>query len=118
MIIKIIHKKPKYKKLIHELRRSNEYLLLIIKQQNTMANQFDEINAKFDELAASLDNIAADINKLVSDQADGLSAEQATAISNRVSAIAATAKSTSDIVPDAPVEPPVEPPTEGEQPTS
>lgn len=67
-----------------------------------MSQSLDKINSAIAEIGDSINNVAADINGLVANQADGLTADQATDVANRIQAAADALKSVADIVPDAP----------------
>lgn len=75
-------------------------LLYVLIKQSKMSQVSDKINASLASIGGSVDNVAADIKKLVAQNADGLSADEATAISSKLEAIASNVKSVSDIVPD------------------
>ena len=133
MTINIIHKEPKNKKLISELKTFNNYITLVLQNQNTiiesqktiinnqhftlknqhkMANQLDEISADLDTANTKIDNITADITNLdeqIAALSNAPTPAEIAAVKEKSAAIVARLTTVDDMTLDVTVASPIEP---------
>jgi methyl-accepting chemotaxis protein len=85
---------------------------VIMSSQDKLQEMATQIGALKDQIASSIENIANDIQALTGKLANAVTPEKVQEILqpqlDALAALAAAAKTTADIVPDAPVDPPTE----------
>lgn len=109
MTIKIIHEYRTDPKLINELRIMSDTFFLILKKQNKMANQLDEIAADLAAANEKADKIQADVTNLdaqIAALGEAPTPEQIAAVKEQSAALVAKLSGIDDMTADVAAPPP------------